>query len=223
MEIKTLLNHLNIPSEKRFKSIKTKEAEFMNHWVKDHEIKFTLETGLAFGVSACSIMSAHEGRHTCIDPYQEKGFQNTGLKNLASLGFSERVDFYEEFSDLVLPKLLMENKKYDFAFIDGNHLYDGIFLDFYYIDKLLLNKGYILFHDSWMRGTQLVASFIKKNRKDYQQIRCPIPNMILFQKIGIDQRKWDHFKEFYTWKNILLHQLVSRIPKKINNLLFYRT
>ena len=61
----------------------------------------------------------------------------------------------------------------------------------------------MLFHDAWMRGTQLVASFIRRNRKDYRQMRCPVKNMILFQKIGQDQRSYAsfprvlHLEEFF--------------------------
>lgn len=219
MQIAELLKELNIPVQERFVSISPKEAEFMHRWVKDHELKRTLEVGLAFGASACSIMSAHPGRHTCIDPFQETQWKNIGLSNLTSLGFSDRVDFHADFSHTVLPRLLTENQAYDFAFIDGNHLYDGIFVDFYYIDMLLCDHGFVLFHDAWLRGTQLVASFIKQNREDYRIIRCPINNMILFQKNGADQRKWDHFREFYTWKNIVYHRLVSFYPVSLKNYL----
>jgi len=219
MQITELLKGLNIPVGERFVSITPKEAKFMHHWVKDHGLTRTLEIGLAFGASACCILSAHSGRHTCIDPFQKDQWRDIGLANLASLGFDDRVDFHADFSHAVLPRLLAEKREYDFAFIDGNHLYDGIFIDFYYVDKLLCHHGFVLFHDSWLRGTQLVASFIKRNRKDYRPIRCPMPNLILFQKIGVDQRAWDHFREFYTWKNIFYHRLVSLYPVSVKNYL----
>jgi predicted O-methyltransferase YrrM len=205
MEIAELLKNLNIPTMKRYVSVRPVEGEFMHRWVKDHGLTRTLEVGLAFGASACCIMSAHRSRHTCIDPFQKELYDDIGLTNITSLGFRNRADFYAEFSHVALPRLLAEKREYDFAFIDGNHLYDGIFLDFYYIDQLLCDQGYVLFHDAWMRGTQLVASFIKRNRKDYQILRCPIRNMILFQKIGVDKRQWDHFREFYTWKGQFSH------------------
>jgi predicted O-methyltransferase YrrM len=208
MEIAELLKGLNIPNMRRYVSVCPSEGEFMHRWVKDHGLHRTLEVGLAFGASACCIMSAHEGRHTCIDPFQKEHYDDMGLSNIASLGYGDRVDFHGDFSHSALPRLLAEKREYDFAFIDGNHRYDGIFLDFYYIDQLLGNQGYVLFHDAWMRGTQLVASFIRRNRKDYQRIRCPVRNMILFQKIGVDDRQWDHFREFYTWKSRLAHPLI---------------
>jgi predicted O-methyltransferase YrrM len=193
---------------RRYVSVRPVEGEFMHRWVKDHGLTRTLEVGLAFGASACCIMSAHQDSHTCIDPFQKEHYGDLGLTNIASLGFQDRVDFHSAPSHEVLPQLLAEKQKYEFAFIDGNHRYDGIFLDFYYIDLLLQDQGYVLFHDAWMRGTQLVASFIRRNRKDYQRLRCPVRNMILFQKIGGDQRQWDHFREFYTWKSFFAHPVI---------------
>jgi predicted O-methyltransferase YrrM len=207
MNVSEVLEKIHIPPEKRYRSVSRAEGEFMHDWIIAHCLNRTLETGLAYGTSASCIMSAHEGRHTCIDPYQD-GFDNLGLKNLASLGYSDRLDFHPNPSHAVLPKLVSEKQSFDFAFIDGDHRYDGIFNDFFYIDFLLADQGYVLFHDAWMRGTQLVASFIRRNRKDYRRVRCPVRNMILFQKIGQDQRAWHHFHEFYTWKSFFVHRTI---------------
>ena len=72
MEIAELLKNLNIPTMKRYVSVRPVEGEFMHRWVKDHGLTRTLEVGLAFGASACCIMSAHRSRHTCIDPFQKE-------------------------------------------------------------------------------------------------------------------------------------------------------
>jgi predicted O-methyltransferase YrrM len=208
MEIPELLKNMKFPPMRRYISVRPIEGEFIQRWVKEHGLHNTLEIGFAFGMSACCILSAHEDVHTCIDPFQEKDYQSMGLSNVAALGFSDRLRFHQAKSDVVLPQLLAEKKKYDFAFIDGSHLYDGIFLDFYYVDQLLQDQGYVLFHDGWMRGTQLVASFIRRNRKDYRRIRCPVKNLLLFQKIGVDDRPFQHFHEFYTWKSFFAHPII---------------
>ena len=56
-----------------------------------------------------------------MDPFQDQ-YGNLGLENLASLGYSERLDFHPDFSYVVLPQLLAAKRSFDFAFIDGNHL-----------------------------------------------------------------------------------------------------
>jgi predicted O-methyltransferase YrrM len=184
--------------------VRPAEGQFMHRWVKDHGLSRTLEVGLAYGASASCIMSAHAGTHTCIDPFQDQ-WENLGLRNLSSLGYAARLDFHAGFSHDILPQLRAAKRSFDFAFIDGAHLYDAIFVDFYHVDLLLENQGYVLFHDAWMRGTQLVASFIRRNRRDYRGVRCPIRNMLLFQKVGKDGRNSQHFKEFYTWRGVFSH------------------
>ena len=213
VDIMELLRRIRIPEAKRYISVRPVEGEFMHRWVKEHNLSRTLEIGLAHGASACSIMSAHHGTHTCMDPFQDQ-YGNLGLENLASLGYSDRLEFHPDFSYMVLPQLLAAKRNFDFAFIDGNHLYDAIFVDFFFVDYLLANQGYVLFHDAWMRGTQLVGSFIRRNRKDYRKMPCPIRNMIFFQKIGQDERSWQHFREFYTLKGFFSHRVISWMSRQ---------
>jgi len=100
--------------------------------------------------------------------------------------------------------------KIDFAFIDGGHKFDEIFLDFYYVDLLLNQNGYVLFHDAWMRSTQMVASWIRNNKVNYALIKTPMENLILFQKTGKDNREWYHFKEFVTFKSFIKFRKILR-------------
>ena len=70
-----LLRRIRIPEAKRYISVRPVEGEFMHRWVKEHNLSRTLEIGLAHGASACSIMSAHHGTHTCMDPFQDQIWQ----------------------------------------------------------------------------------------------------------------------------------------------------
>jgi predicted O-methyltransferase YrrM len=207
-----VFERLNLPQGERHVSVSKAEGKFIHQWIQEHQLHATLEVGLGYGVSAISILSAHDGIHTCIDPFQEQNFQNKGLKNLETFGCQDRLVFYEDFSHNVLPELYAEHKKYDFILIDGDHRFDSIFIDFYYADLLLAQKGYILFHDSWMRGIQLVTSYIRHNRSNYVQIRNVGLNLILFQKTGKTPiSAWDDFHEFYTLRGILSHQVIRTI------------
>ena len=42
------------------------------------------------------------------------------------------LDFRRDFSHNVLPQLAQEGRKFEFIFIDGDHKFDGILVDFYY-------------------------------------------------------------------------------------------
>lgn len=39
------------------------------------------------------------------------------------------VEFHAEESQIVLPRLLAEARRFDLAFVDGNHRFEGVFLD----------------------------------------------------------------------------------------------
>ncbi len=208
-----LYDRLAVPKETVQIPLAKKAAEFIYFFLREKKIKKTLEVGFAYGCSAAYIISATRSIHYSIDPFEDK-FNNLGLKNIKKLNLDKCLILEKDFSHNALPKLLCKRVKFDFAFIDGGHKFDDIFIDFYYIDLLLNQKGYVLFDDAWMRSTQLVASWIRKNKSNYHSIKTPIKNFIMFQKNGTDDRLWFHFKEFYTLKSIIKYNVYK--PKDKN-------
>jgi hypothetical protein len=198
---------LIIPEWDKTSAIKIKEAQFIYDFIEKNDIIDTLETGLGFARSASYIIAATDNMHIAMDPFQDI-FENIGLKNIERLGMTKKLDFRSDYSHNVLPALLLEGRKFNFIFIDGDHKFDGMFLDFYYSDLLVKNGGYILFHDTWMRSTRLVERYIKTNRSDYMQIKTSLRNFSLFKKVGEDKRDGMYFKEFYTMNSIFLHSLI---------------
>jgi predicted O-methyltransferase YrrM len=203
-EIKKILE---IPEWDSVSAIKQTEAEYIYQFVKEKNLTRTLETGFAFARSASHIMAATGQEHITIDPYQDH-YKNMGLTNVERLGLSGKLKFIPDFSHNVLPKLLDEKKTFDFIFIDGSHTFDGIFVDFYYANLLLEKNGYIMLHDTWMRSTRLVESYVKTNLKHFRQVPSPLRNICIFQKIEEDKRDGMVFKEFYTSKSYLVYKLI---------------
>lgn len=206
---------INIPTEDATTAVRATEAQFIHDFLKQLDAPKTLEIGFGYGRSACYIMAATQQPHTVMDPFQDH-YNRQALANVEACGFGDKLNFIEDFSHHVLPQMVKDGRKFDFIFIDGDHKFDGIFVDFYYADMLLNPGGSILFHDTWMRSTQLVMSFVEKNRKDYRKMLINQNNMLLFQKVGQDKRNGMHFKEFYTTKRIFKHALIQWIwgPKK---------
>ena len=199
---------LVIPQEDKSSPVKSSEAEFIYNFLKECGIKLTLEIGFAYAKSASHIIAATQSMHIVIDPFQDR-YNNLGIENIKSLNFEKYLTFYNDYSHNILPQLVRENRQFDFILIDGDHKFDGEFIDFYYADLLLKNGGYILMHDTWMRSTQLVVSFIKSNRKEYKLIKTPLRNFALFQKEGGDQRNGMHFREFYTFRSLLVYNIIT--------------
>jgi predicted O-methyltransferase YrrM len=215
MTIQEIESTIEIPSEDAATAVRATEAQFIYDFLQQLENPVTLEVGFGYGRSACYIMAATGREHCVMDPYQDH-YNRQALNNIKKCGFDGQLNFFEDCSHNVLPRMLSEGKKFDFIFIDGDHKFDGIFVDFYYSDKILNDGGFVLFHDTWMRSTQLVMAFIEKNRKDYRKMVIGQNNMSLYQKIGKDERDGMHFREFYTTRRIFKHAFIQWIwgPEK---------
>lgn len=211
-------NIISIPKDDKSTSVKTTEADFIYNFLIEKGITSTLEVGFGYAKSASHIIAATKAKHIVIDPFQEN-YKNLGLENIKSLGFEKYLTFYNDYSHNILPQFAKENLHFEFIFIDGDHKFDGEFVDFYYADLLLIEGGYILMHDTWMRSTQLVNSFIRTNRKDYNYIATPLRNFALFQKVGKDNRNGMYYKEFYTFKSLIVYNIINWLTTGKDNIL----
>jgi predicted O-methyltransferase YrrM len=213
-----ILEKLLIPPADSSTPIKNSEAIFIYNFIKSEGLVKTLETGFAYGKSASVILAATGSRHIAIDPFQDN-YDRLGVKNIESLGFQDLLELYEDFSHNTLPLLLRNGELFDFIFIDGDHKFDGVLLDFYYADLLLNENGYVLLHDTWMRSTRILMKFIKTNRIDFIKIPTRCRNLALYQKVDHDKRDGLYFKEFYTHRSLISHNLIRWITSGKESLL----
>lgn len=136
--------------------------------VRTEGLKKTLEVGMAYGLSTLFICQAHRdngiGSHTAIDPNQDTVYKSVGLLNLRKSNLDSILRFYQDPSFEVLPRLWNEGERFDFAFVDGRHLFDYVLVDFFYVDKLLEAEGYVVFDDIWTPAVRKVVTFILRNR-----------------------------------------------------------
>jgi predicted O-methyltransferase YrrM len=135
----------------------------------------TLETGLGYGIATlfiCEGLLANGpgGRHVATDPYQFTGlphhritYAGAGLQILDEAGVREVVEFYAEESQIVLPRLLSEGRRFDLAFLDGNHRFEGVFLDLIYSGRLLKEGGIVFVDDTQLSGVQRAVDFCVAN------------------------------------------------------------
>lgn len=142
----------------------------------------TLEVGMAYGISSLFILQGLEdnggGEHIAVDPYQKGWWEEIGKLNVARAGFSSSFRCIEHPSFTVLPQLLSEGKQFDFIFVDGNHRFEFILVDFFFADRLLRVGGRVMFHDTWLPSIRKIMSFIHRNRSGFykfDQRYCGIP------------------------------------------------
>ena len=130
----------------------------------------TLEIGLSFGGSCLAFTSGHRdlGRagsrqHTALDPYQGTFWEDCGLMAIERAGFSGYLDFRPAFSSVELPQLVSEGRRYDLVYVDGSHLFEDVFVDAYYVGRLLSEGGVVVFDDSSNANVAKVLRFLRAN------------------------------------------------------------
>ena len=177
----------------------------------------TLETGFAFGGSTLVICASHkelghspECQHVVIDPHQRTVWDSCGLVALDRASLSDYADFHEQPSALVLPKLLEAKVQFEFAYIDGSHVFEDVFVDAYFVVRLLAMGGVVAFDDSTSPHIAKVLKFLRRVcRPGLQEIdltpfrasRAGLPyrlsrrfgkvQLTAFRRVGEIERAWD--------------------------------
>jgi predicted O-methyltransferase YrrM len=131
--------------------------------VRNLRPEFSVEIGLAHGVSALAILAAiaanGTGHHYLIDPFQSN-YGYCGETMIERGGYHDLHTFLERFPEEALPAL----PAIKFAFVDSSHLFDLTLLEFVLIDKKLEIGGVVALHDTCMPSIQAVMRFVLANR-----------------------------------------------------------
>jgi predicted O-methyltransferase YrrM len=90
-------------------------------------------------------------------------YVGVGLQILEEAGLRDVVEFLAEESQIVLPRLLDEGRRFDLAFLDGNHRFEGVFLDLVYSGRLLKEGGVVFADDTQLPAVQRAVGFCVAN------------------------------------------------------------
>jgi predicted O-methyltransferase YrrM len=145
------------------------EGEALREWVLREGATRTIEIGLGYGISALYICEGLLGnaeptaRHVALDPYQATRFANCGLQFLEEAGIAQMVEHHAEESQIALPRFLGEARSFHLAFVDGNHRFDGVFLDLVFLGRLVRAGGIIFVDDYQLPAVARAVSFCITN------------------------------------------------------------
>jgi predicted O-methyltransferase YrrM len=159
----------------------------------------SLEIGMAYGFSTlfflAALMKNATGTHTAIDPFQFPSWHGVGMEKVRQVNGREVFRLIEDVDINAATDLTRDKKTFDFIFIDGNHRYDDVLVDFTLFAPLLNKGGCIIFDDLWLPSVRTALSFVQANRQDFKQISSP-SHIGAFERIGDDARSWEHFVPF---------------------------
>jgi predicted O-methyltransferase YrrM len=156
-------------------AIGDEEGLVLRDCVRRERAANTLEVGLGYGIASLFICeglldNGCRSRHVAIDPYQLSGlpehrtrFEGVGLQVLRDAGIRELVEFYEQESQIVLPRLLGEGRRFDLAFIDGDHHFETVLLDLVYAGRLIRAGGVVFVDDAQLAAVRKALAFCVTN------------------------------------------------------------
>jgi predicted O-methyltransferase YrrM len=182
------------------------EGEALRDLVIAERASETIEIGLGYGVSALFICEglltndAHDPKHLVIDPHQTDRFGEIGLDLLDRAGLANLVEHHSVPSEVALPTLLAEGRRFDLAFLDGNHRFDWVFLDLVFLGRLLRPGAAVFLDDYQLPAVQRAASFFEKNL-DWRIGSVSEEDdlhrwVVLRTRDAPDERPYDYFVDF---------------------------
>src|SRR5918995_2325442 len=145
------------------------EGEALRDWVVREGAVRTVEVGLGYGISALHICEGlltngdPNARHVVIDPNQATRFAGCGLQFLDEAGLADLVEHHAEESQILLPRFLGERRQFDLAFVDGNHRFERVFVDLFYLGRLVRPGGIVLVDDYQLPSVARAVAFLVTN------------------------------------------------------------
>jgi predicted O-methyltransferase YrrM len=173
-------------------SVSRDQGRILHQMVRDLKPEASLEIGMAWGGSSvhisCALLENGFGRHVAIDPYEISMWSGIALSEMERLAIDGCLEFVEERSDLVLPEFVRNGRRFQFIFIDGDHRFDGAFVDFHFCQQLLDIEGLLVFDDAKAHTVERVISFARNNMPNLQYLGLQGGRFGVFLKTGEDER-----------------------------------
>jgi Methyltransferase domain len=98
--------------------------------------------------------------HVVIDPFQTAAYDNVGWDALLAAGLAAQTSLIAEASSIALARLASDGFSADAAFVDGSHRFHEVFVDLYFLRKLIRRGGLLILDDaSWPSVAAAVRYF----------------------------------------------------------------
>jgi predicted O-methyltransferase YrrM len=132
------------------------------------QVGATLEVGLGLGMGTLTLCAAllevgrPEARHVVVEG-RPQDFGAAGTRTVRDAGVGRLVEQVDEESQLALPRMVVEGRRFDLALVDGDHRFEGVFLDLCFADRLVRPRGLVIVDDLWFPPVRLAVSYAERN------------------------------------------------------------
>jgi predicted O-methyltransferase YrrM len=146
-----------------------RDCDLLRDLLISERVESVVEIGLAYASSALAIGEAlttidpEHPRHVIIDPFQDQAYSDVGWGLLRDAGLDSIATLIRSWSSVALPELVTEGFVADAAFVDGSHRFHEVFVDLYFLRKIVRPGGLILMDDDWTPSVRTALRYYEKN------------------------------------------------------------
>jgi predicted O-methyltransferase YrrM len=159
------------PNERDFETVTLPErdCDLLRDLLIAERAGTVIEIGLAYASSALAIGEAlvtanpSHPRHVIIDPFQNDAYSNVGWELLCAAGLESIASLIRAWSSIALPEKVTEGFVADAAFVDGSHRFHEVFVDLYFLRKLVRPGGLIVMDDDWTPSVRAAVRYYETN------------------------------------------------------------
>jgi predicted O-methyltransferase YrrM len=159
------------PHERDFETVALPErdCDLLRDLLIAERAETVVEVGLAYAASALAVGEAlitvgrPNPRHVIIDPFQDHAYADTGWNLLHAAGLDPIARLIRGWSSIALPELVTEGLVADAAFVDGSHRFHEVFVDLYFLRKIVRPGGLIVIDDDWTPSVRTAVRYYEQN------------------------------------------------------------
>lgn len=140
------------------------EGDLLHSLITRHKLPRCLEIGFGTGSTAVYMLNAIErlggGEVTSIDLCAD-AMNAQGRRNVANFGAAGRHTLIAENSNTAVPRLFAEGRRFDFIYVDGWKTFDHLAVEIYFLARMLVPGGFMVFDDTYVDGPVKVIDMAK--------------------------------------------------------------
>jgi hypothetical protein len=154
------------------------------------KVTTVIEIGLAYARSALAVgealvsVGAEKPRHLVIDPFQKSDYLDAGWDSIRAAGLDQICELALEPSQLLLPRLVSDGFVADAAFVDGSHHFHNVFVDMYFLRKLVKPGGLVMLDDHRSASVATAARYFETNL-DWKPVATAFDDATIIADTGL--------------------------------------